>query len=461
MITINYQKYINSYYFLQDSFVGGDDYKNPRYASQTLTKTIVVDDNIINKVSTYNSYLIPHEQESVISYLQRKENAVYLNLVEPIISAYTSPLEQVKRTFTDPVMSDVFANGKNFYRGLDYQSFIKFIAEQTALFGHLFIIMDSLTDEQGNFSKLVPVVLNPIQVKEVYLSEIDLSIEGLEWERMDGTCIKVTKEGFIIEKDEEEFIIPLKEGYPFPVQVVYFKKDMSKDFPMGLSLVSDTAEIGKKIYNQSSWLNEVVKNTGFPFLALPNNMDAGEIPVESKIAVGTKNAIQYPANSGAPSYIETSGQSTEQLRQIIADEISNAFKTKGLNSFEMVDSQAASGVAIKIRNSLFESKAKTFLQNIHSLEIWIMNYLSIILGLDQVEYTIMYPVNIVAPDAASQIQNWLSLLQTAKDYGTVSPALFKLVFEQLLSQGFSLTDEQKQMFMGSVEEIVTSQTQTV
>lgn len=450
MITIDYKRYINTYYFLQDSFVGGDDYRNPKYASQTLNRKVVIDDIIHNTVSSYNSYLIPHEGETTISYLQRKENAVYLNLVEPVISAYTSPLEQVNRTYTNDIMIEVFGNGKDFYRGLDYQSFIKFIAEQTALFGHLFIVMDNLTDESGEFTKLVPVVLNPIQIKEVFLSEIDFSIEGIEWERMDGASIKATKQGFEIEKDKKKEFFSLKEGYPFPVQVVYFKKDMSKDFPMGLSLVSDTAEIGKKIYNQSSWLDEVARNTGFPFLALPNDMNAGEIPVESKIAVGTKNAIQYPSNSGAPSYVETSGQSTEQLREIIRDEISNAFRTKGLNSFELVDSVAASGVSIKIRNSLFESKAKTFLQNIHSLELWIMNYLSIILGLDQVEYSIMYPVNIVAPDAASQIQNWLSLLQTAKEYSSVTPELFNLVFNQLLAQGFSLTDEQKQTFLASV-----------
>lgn len=451
MITINYSDCINNYYFLQDSFLGGESYRNPKYASQVVNKSVVIDDKITISSATYNSYLTPHTEEKPTSYLKRKETAVYLNLVEPIISAYVSPLEQVKRNYSNDQMNAWLSEGVDFYSELDYPSFIKFVAEQTALFGHVFVVMDHTTDEVGNVLSIKPLVLNPIQVKEVYLDETTLALTGVEWERADDTSIKVTREAFIIEKDEVTTTIPLKEGSPFPVRVVYFKKDMSKPYPYGISLVSDTAEIGRKIYNLSSWLDEVAKNTGFPFLALPTNKDAGEIPTESKIAVGTANAVQYPANSGAPQYVETSGQSTDQLRQMIKDEISKAFQTKGLNSFELVDSQAASGVSIKIRNNFFESKAKTFLQNIKALEKWIMDYISFVLELDTVEYSIMYPTNIVVPDASAQIQNWITLLQTKKEFtGDVSNNLFVLVFEQILNQGFSLTEEQKKQIIDSI-----------
>lgn len=455
MITVTYSQYLNSYYFLQDSFVGGEDYKNPKYSTQTIKKTTVVDEKLVINTATKNSYLIPHTEESIQKYNSRLSCAVYLNLVEPIISAYCSPLEQVKRTFTDEGLAELFKTGSEFYNELDYSSFIKFVAEQTALFGHVFVVMDFITDNSGKVISLKPLVLNPIKVKEIYLSDIDYKLEGISWElsEKEETYVVLTRAGYQIIKDKKVIQqIPLKEGMPFPIKVVYFKKDTSKDYPFGISLVSDTAEIGKKIYNLASWLDEVAKNTGFPFLALPINEDISKVPPESKIAVGTANAIQYPANSGAPQYVETSGQSTEQLRQMIKDNISQAFQTKGLNSFELIDSQAASGVSIKIRNNFFESKAKTFLQNINALENWIMNFASIAMGLETVEYSIVYPTNLMAPDAAAQIQNWISLLQTAKDFNQpISSGLFQLVFEQIVNTGFSLTDAQKKELMDKLQ----------
>lgn len=455
MIKINYQQHINNYYFLQDSFLGGEDYKHPKYAVQSIVHTSYIEEKPITSLTKENSYLIPHRQESIDAYRKRLDCAVYLNLVEPIVSAFTSPLEQVKRTFTSPELAILFAEGRQFYDELDYPAFVKFVAEQTAEFGNVFVVMDYVTDQAGKVISMKPLVLNPIQVKDVYLSDEDHSFIGLSWERADEKIVFVSAEGFQIYDEEDGKLIqtiPLQPGLPFPVKIVYFKKDMSKCYPFGISLVSDTAEIGKKIYNLSSWLDEVAKNTGFPFLGIPFNQDNGAIPPEAKLSIGTAKAIAYPANAGAPQYIEPSGNSAQQLREMIQDEIKKAFQTKGLNSFEMVDSQAASGVSIKIRNNFYESKAKTFLQNIQSLETWIMVTASQLLGLTEKEWNITYPVNLVAPDTSAQIQNWISLLQTAKDFGqAITPELFKTVFGQIIDQGFSISQEEKNKIMKELD----------
>jgi len=464
MIKVNYQEHINNYYFLQDSFLGGDDYKYPKYSVQSVIHTSIVEEKPVTSVTKEKSYLIPHRQESIQAFRERHNCAVYLNLVEPIISAYTAPLEQVKRSFSNPELGALFAEGRQFYDELDYSAFVKFVAEQTAEFGHVFVVMDHITDETGKLVAMKPLVLNPIQVKDVYLSDEDRSFIGLSWERGDEKVVVVSAEGFQIFDEETEKLIqtiPLQPGLPFPIKVVYFKKDMSKCYPFGISLISDTAEIGKKIYNLSSWLDEIAKNTGFPFLAIPFNQDNGAIPPEAKIAIGTAKAIAYPANAGAPQIIEPNGTSAEQLRAMIQDEIKKAFQTKGLNSFEMVDSQAASGVSIKIRNNFYESKAKTFLQNIQSLETWIMLTASQLLGLTDKEWVITYPVNLVAPDTSAQIQNWISLLQTAKEYGQViTPELFKTVFGQILDGGFSISQDEKDKLLSELDKGSVNQVQT-
>jgi hypothetical protein len=455
MIKRNYSSHINNYYFLQDSFLGGESYKYPKYSIQNIIHTTIIDEKPIVSFTKENSYLIPHRQETIESFRKRQECAVYINLVEPIVSAFVSPLEQVSRTFSNEDLLNFFKKGKVFYDELDYSSFIKFVAEQTAEFGHVFVVIDHITDESGKVIAIKPLILNPIQVKDVYLSEEDKSFIGLSWERADGKVVFVSSEGFkIYDEKEEEVIktIPLQDGLPFPVKVVYFKKDMSKDYPFGISLVLDTAEIGKKIYNLSSWLDEIAKNTGFPFLGIPFNQDNGSIPPESKLAIGTSKAIAYPANAGAPQYIEPSGNSAQQIREIIKEEIKRAFQMKGLNSFEMIDSQASSGVSIKIRNNFYESKAKTFLESIEALEIWIMEIASQLLGLKEKEWQIVYPTNLVAPDVSGQINNWISVLRTAKEFGfTITPELFKTVFGQILDQGFSLSQEEKDKIMNELD----------
>lgn len=459
MIKVNYSKHINSYYFLQDSFLGGESYRYPEYSVQTVSKTTFVEEKPVTSTITQKSYLIPHRQESVEAYRQRLDCAVYINLVEPIVSAYTAPLEQVKRSFTNEDLAALFAEGKEFYDELDYPAFVKFVAEQTAEFGHVFVVVDFVTDLTGKVTGVKPLVLNPIQVKDVYLSDENHKFVGLSWERADEKIVVASADGFdIIEDDKVVEHIPLLEGIDFPVKVVYFQKDMSKCYPFGLSLVSDTAEIGKKIYNLSSWLDEVAKNTGFPFLALPYNQENGAIPPEAKLVAGTAKAMAYPANAGAPQYIEPNGQSAAQLREMIQDEIKKAFQMKGLNSFEMVDSQAASGVSIKIRNNFYESKAKTFLQNVRSMEVWLMDMVSRVLGIQEKEWAITYPINLVAPDASAQIQNWISLLKTAQDFGQpITPGLFKTVFGQILDQGFSVSQDQKDELMKELDVASTSQ----
>lgn len=464
MKTVTYKQYINHLHFLQDSYIGGEDYKNPKYCSQTAKRSLFKDSELVGtSTQSFNSYLIPHEEEAPDSFATRRELAKYLNIVEPVISAYCSPLEQVKRTYSDETLSQVMQS-KEFYSDMDYPAFVKFAAKQDALFGFGFVVLD-YEQIDGQDPKLKVVYLNPLQVKAVYLSDDETKLEGLMWEQGEQ-YIKVLREvGFQVfeeNKETEELklisTVPFAEGIDFPVKTIYFQKDTSKEYPYGISLVSDTADVGKSIYNLSSWLDEISRNAGFPFLAIPFNVGNGEIPGESKKTIGTKNALAYPANSGTPSWIESSGNSAKNIREQISEEIKRAFQVKGLNSFELIDSQAASGVSIKIRNSNFESKAKDFLGNIKALEEWILSIASIYLGIEDGQYTVFYPTNIIAPDPSGEIQNWLTLLNTAKEQGKqLKNEIFEFVFKKIIDTGFSLSQDEKKLFDNM---FVNDQTQT-
>lgn len=453
MKTVNYKQYINHLHFLQDSYNGGEDYKNPKYCLQTAKRAVFKDSELTGYNSKmYSSYLIPHEEEDPSSFASRRELAKYLNIVEPVVSAYCSPLEQVKRTIANEELKTIIMN-KEFYSDMDYQAFIKYAAKQDALFGFGFVVIDYEVIE-GQEPKLKVVYLNPIQIKEIYMSDDETRLEGLLWEQGEQ-YIKVLRDvGFQVFRENEETdelvlvsSVPFPTGITFPVKTIYFQKDTSKEYPYGISLVSDTADVAKSIYNQSSWLDEISRNAGFPFLSIPFNVENGQIPGESKKIVGTKNALAYPANSGTPSWVESSGNSAKNIREQISEEIKRAFQVKGLNSFELIDSQAASGVSIKIRNSNFESKAKDFLQNIKSLEEWILSTASIYLNIDDGQYTIFYPNNIIAPDPSGEIQNWLTLLTTAKEQGKqFNNQIFEFVFKKIIDTAFSLSEDEKKLF---------------
>lgn len=453
MKTVNYKQYINHLHFLQDSYNGGEDYRNPKYCSQVAKRSLFRESDLVGyNTKAFNSYLIPHEEEDPGSFETRKELAKYLNIVEPVVSAYCSPLEQVKRTIANEELATLFRK-KEFYSDMDYPAFVKYAAKQDALFGFGFVVIDYEVIE-GQEPRLKVVYLNPIQVKEIYMSDDETRLEGILWEQGEQYIRVLRDVGFQLCMENEETdelvvvsTVSFPEGITFPVKTVYFQKDTSKEYPYGISLVSDTADVAKSIYNQSSWLDEISRNAGFPFLSIPFNVGNGEIPAESKKTIGTKNALAYPANSGTPSWVESSGNSAKNIREQISEEIKRAFQVKGLNSFELIDSQAASGVSIKIRNSNFESKAKDFLQNIKSLEEWIMSTASIYLGIEDGQYTIFYPNNIIAPDPSGEIQNWLTLLNTAKEQGKqFNNQIFEFVFKKIIDTAFSLSEDEKKLF---------------
>ena len=453
MKTVNYKQYINHLHFLQDSYNGGEDYRNPKYCSQVAKRSLFRESDLVGyNTKAFNSYLIPHEEEDPGSFETRKELAKYLNIVEPVVSAYCSPLEQVKRTIANEELATLFRK-KEFYSDMDYPAFVKYAAKQDALFGFGFVVIDYEVIE-GQEPRLKVVYLNPIQVKEIYMSDDETRLEGILWEQGEQYIRVLRDVGFQLCMENEETdelvvvsTVSFPEGITFPVKTVYFQKDTSKEYPYGISLVSDTADVAKSIYNQSSWLDEISRNAGFPFLSIPFNVGNGEIPAESKKTIGTKNALAYPANSGTPSWVESSGNSAKNIREQISEEIKRAFQVKGLNSFELIDSQAASGVSIKIRNSNFESKAKDFLQNIKSLEEWIMSTASIYLGIEDGQYTVFYPSNIIAPDPSGEIQNWLTLLNTAKEQGKqFNNQIFEFVFKKIIDTAFSLSEDEKKLF---------------
>ena len=109
-----YQNIRGHLHFLKDSYRGGYSYSNPTestLAAVEIFETEILTDGTLNKVSAGNfrSYLIPHDGESAASFSSRNKSACYINLVQPVVSAYVDSVLSKK-------VQRVLENSKNIYQ---------------------------------------------------------------------------------------------------------------------------------------------------------------------------------------------------------------------------------------------------------------------------------------------------------------------------------------------------------
>ena len=194
-----------------------------------------------------------------------------------------------------------------------------------------------------------------------------------------------------------------------PIEFVSYKRDTSTPYPLGLSLVSDAAAVGRAIYNYLSWAQEIHRHAGFPFLALPMAATGGQMDPQTRVSVGPTRALPYSADTGAPSYVQPSSESTRELREHCVFLFQAALRTAGLEMSADASAQVQSGEALRIRSRDFESRAKRFARNLERYETRMLSLLARFAGVADPQ-RVTYAERFALPDPTSDLANALKLL---------------------------------------------------
>lgn len=440
--------------FLQDSYKGGYSYKYPSplvLGTQSTVQYITVENRIIKQPgNSYRTYLIPHEGESDAAFSSRLASATYLNLCEPVVSAYvdsaTNALNRNLNSLEEKLAYPID------YQGTKYSDFIQQAAKEFAVNGFSFVLV---TVDENNLPKYT--IIDPTKVaylltddfgeliefcfinQSQIVNETKPSIQNLILTRITNKEISVlsgqvdTARGYDISKLNQLNSVALPESLKgkLPIIIGFYERDTKSISPLGISLIETQAEIGRKVYNLQSYSYAILKRH-FPQLTYPIKAERGVMPTEAKLAVGESVAIPYNSETNAPSFINPSKESTEALREECEWLISKAYEEAKMSR----DSSAVpqSGLALRLKSRDFENAVKRFAKQLSEFENSLLELTALMLGIE-FNSELMISDKFSMQDVSETLQNALTLISLSNEIEApqeVKKELYKFILDNAL-----------------------------
>lgn len=433
--------------FEHDSYWGGERYRYPSQTtlSSAITRSAVLDDS--GAVVRYDershwSYLVPHPSEADSSYESRVRLATYVNVVQPIVDAYaeatTSRVERELDLLT-PYLSDVDR------QGCTWDEHVEDVARWAAVYGAVAVVADTpryegaLTraDEQALGVRPYVCTIHPpawawvdvddtgavtefAYVDDAYVDDTQYAaartvrLRVLRRDRWEVCEASVSPhEGLSASRHATKVLesgpMPAALGGKLPVAFAYYKRDSSSRYPLGQSLVADAADIGRAIYNALSWISEIHRFAGFPFLSIPLARTGGQLDALTRVQIGPQRALPFDATAGSPSYVQPSSESPRELREHCVWLFQAALRSAGLEMAADASSQVQSGEALRVRSRDFEARAARYARNLQRYEQQMLGILGRLAGVPA-RPQVRYPQRFTLPDPSADLTNAIRVL---------------------------------------------------
>lgn len=434
--------------FQHDAYWGGERY---RYPSQTVLSSATTREPVLDESGALVrqrehltwSYLVPHPSESEESFASRVRLATYVNVVQPIVDAYAeATTTRVEREMGSvaPYLRDVDR------QGCTWSEHVEDVARWAAVYGCVAVVADTprfagtitRADEQALGVRPYVCTIHPpawawvdvddtgsvtefAYVDDAYvddsqsaptrktrvrvlrrdsweLREVEVSTqEGLSSARHAG--------GRVLDKGA----MPAALGGKLPVVFAFYKRDSSSRYPLGQSLVADAADIGRAIYNALSWIAEIHRFAGFPFLSIPLARTGGQLDPMTRVQIGPQRALPFDAAAGSPAYVQPSSESPRELREHCVWLFQTALRSAGIEMAADASSQVQSGEALRVRSRDFEARAARYARNLERYERQMLGLLATLAGVPA-DATVRYPQRFTLPDPTSDLTNAVRVL---------------------------------------------------
>ena len=348
----DYDEYLPEWLFYIRSYLGGKAYRDGDYLKQ-------------------------HPFESDDNYDRRKTVAYFYNYCSPIVDIFTSYVtkKSPKRSYGD-LSSDVVPPRKPktlfdaFWwdvdlEGTNFEQFMREVGRYAAIYGRVSVIVDKPAIAVKTQAQAVEQGVRPYL--NIYTPEnvLDWEYVRLPTGRPVLSMVKVresqteykiwTRFGWSLWEivDGEKNAVMVQAEFhalgEIPIVNIYNKKKYTGKRMIGVSDLSDIAEINKNIYSTCSDAGEIIENTAFPMLALPEQR--GATTDDEAQVVGPKNIQEFDpdAPNGKPFWLEAPHSSLAEIREWIeqdAQEMVRIAKMGGIRNIEK-SKQPWSGIAIE------------------------------------------------------------------------------------------------------------------
>jgi hypothetical protein len=364
------------------SYIGGEQYRN-------------------------NDYLHKYPKESEDSYKERKKRAIYFNQIAPLINILVGFIYRTKPKRSNIESVSYIIEKATKTKSLD--EFMELVAKYSALFT-IGILVDSpkfdseqiKTEKQRKEENLNPycVMYKPFQIRDFALDEnkelLWLLLDNTYYDNTDPFDVgknktvyrlwtRETYQDFFIEEMVSSSttssgttigtVIPSEEishglgviPFRFVNRFVNWRDD-DEDF-IQETIFEDAALISQSIYNNVSYMDEMIASGSFKVLMYPT--PDGEIP-DSMIqkGIGSLSVIPYQGDYNSPEFKGATLSDVQPFLVAIEFYLAELLKQVGFDTDETKE-YVKSGVAKKID---FE-KVETILQDgslaLEELENWI------------------------------------------------------------------------------------------
>lgn len=381
-------------------------------------------------------YLVKHPFESETNYKRRQDLAYFYNYCAPIIDILTAYLyrKAPERSYGSlssapappriPVtLFDAFWWNCD-YEGTTFDQFMRNAQRLASVYHRVSIIVDKpqglpLTQAQALEQDIRPylalvtpenlldwryarvngrLVLDQVKIKEA---------ENLYriWTRNDWELWRLSEDG-----KEVKLLDAGEHGLgEVPLVHLYNKKSGIRD--LGISDLTDIADINRNIYSICSDANEIIESAAFPMLTMPY-----EKGTAAEQEVGPKNVLQFdPENPNSrPAWLEAPHSSLAEIRNWLekhCQEMARIAKMGGIRNTEN-SNQPWTGVAIEAQMDQLKAALVEKADNAEQAELDIFRLWAKWEG-GKFEGDVKYPKEFAVRDLTITLQNAINA-QNAK-----------------------------------------------
>ena len=376
-------------------------------------------------------YLQKHPLESEENYTRRKDLAFFYNLCAPVVDIFNSLLynTQPERTYgslaNDSLFKSFLADAD--FNGNTYEQFIMEAQRFASMYGRVSILIDKssfdvttrATQEQFDIRPYMAIITPENILDWKYISDVSgRKVLGYVKIQEDVNTYKIWTpfgwELYVVEEGQTGEIKPTLTGEhdlgQVPIVNLYNKTTLKR--MLGVSDLEDIAYINKNTYSLCSDATEIVENTAFPMLAVPEERGGDDDPKK----VGPKNILQFDPNeqNSKPYWLETTHTSLEAVENRIernAREIYAIAQLAGIKTNESI--QPMSGIALSQENQQRNASLSEKAVNMEQGERKILELVARWQGKEKFDGEIKYIENYDITDLNADVINILSTLQQA------------------------------------------------
>lgn len=478
------------YAFLWDSYWGGDRYRHPssttigtaqltRWQARRDAQGRDLEEFEEVAVATYQTYLVPHPGEGRREFELRRALAAYVNfpriIVESFVESVVGPAVHELGALA-PYLRNL--NG----RGRAWGEHIEDVARWIQVYGWTATVLEApalnlavtAADEERLGVGLRVCHVHPSAIAWVAVGRggdlEEFAFVDAPYQPQDSAATTWTACVYVYRRDVwASYEVPMRIGEALsaartrildastpivptatgpvltpgrvPVVLAFATEDTSAVFPVGMSTIDDASDVARTVYNELSWIEEIHRKTAFPFLAIPEPAQGGELDPRTRVQVGPSSALGYAAGTGAPAWVQPSAESTAELRTHALFLVMLAVRLAGLEvSLDAGTGNDASGVAIELRNRKFNSTCKRLAKNLAAYEAQVFAMAGAALGIDASTAHSTWPKRFVLPSPSEDLKRLVDFVST---FGTdLSPQAREEVLRQAMEAAMRLSDEQ-------------------